>query len=63
MLFGKTRIASWGQLTPAAYFDIARVYLESGDVHSWLKKIPNDDTSQEYEQEKLDTLAASISDW
>jgi len=55
-LFAKTRIASWGELTPAAHIDIARVYLESGDVHtahSWLKKIPNDDTSQEYEREKL----------
>jgi len=55
-LFAKTRIASWGKLTPAAHIDIASVYLESGDVHaahSWLKKIPNDDTSQEYEREKL----------
>ncbi len=55
-LFAKTRIASWRELTPAAHIDIASVYLESGDVHaahSWLKKIPNDDTSQEYEREKL----------
>lgn len=55
-LFAKTRIASWGELTPAAHIDIARVYLEGGDVHtahSWLKKIPDDDTSQEYEREKL----------
>ena len=55
-LFAKTRIASWGRLTPAAHIDIAGVYLESGDVHtahSWLKKIPDDDTSQEYEREKL----------
>jgi len=55
-LFAKTRIASWRELTPAAHIDIASVYLESGDVHtahSWLKKIPTDDTSQEYEREKL----------
>lgn len=51
-LFAKTRISSWGELTPAAHIDIARVYLESGDVHtahSWLKKIPDDDTSHDYE--------------
>jgi hypothetical protein len=55
-LFAKTRIASWGKLTPAAHIDIASVYFESGDIHtahSWLKKIPNDETSQEYEREKL----------
>jgi hypothetical protein len=55
-LFEKTRIASWGKLSTAALIDIARVYLESGDVetaHSWLKKIPEDETFQEYERDKL----------
>jgi hypothetical protein len=36
--------------------DIARVYLESGDVetaHSWLKKIPEGETFQAYERDKL----------
>ena len=33
-LFEKTRIASWGKLSTAALIDIARVYLESGDVET-----------------------------
>jgi len=55
-LFEKTRIASWGKLSTAAHIDIAQVYLESGDVdtaHSWLKKIPEDETFQTYERDKL----------
>jgi hypothetical protein len=55
-LFEETRIASWGELSTAALVDIARVYLESGDVgtaHSWLKKIPEDETFQAYERDKL----------
>ncbi|MGM0610442.1 MAG: tetratricopeptide repeat protein [Thermodesulfobacteriota bacterium] len=55
-LFEKTRIASWGKLNPAALVDIARVYLKSGDVetaHSWLKKIPEGETFQAYERDKL----------
>ncbi len=55
-LFEKTRIASWGKLSTAAYIDIAQVYLESSDVktaHSWLKKIPENETFQAYERDKL----------
>lgn len=55
-LFEKTRIASWGKLSTAALIDIARVYLESGDfetAHSWLKKIPEGETLQAYERDKL----------
>ena len=55
-LFEQTRIASWGKLSTAALIDIARVYLESGDVetaHSWLKKIPEGETFQAYERDQL----------
>jgi len=55
-LFEKTRIALWGKLNSAALVDIARVYLESGDVetaHSWLKGIPEGETYQAYELDKL----------
>lgn len=55
-LFEKTRIASWGKLNSAALIDIARVYLESGDVetaHSLLKRLPEDETYQAYERDKL----------
>lgn len=55
-LFEKTRIASWGEPSTAALVDIARVYLESGDIetaHSWLKKIPEGENFQKYEREKL----------
>lgn len=55
-LFEETRIASWGKLSTAALIDIARVYLESGDVemaHSWLKKIPEGETFQAYERDQL----------
>ncbi len=56
-LYEKTRIASWGEKLPTAgMIDIARVWLESGDIetaHSWLKKIPEDDTYNAYEQQQL----------
>ncbi|SIQ07557.1 hypothetical protein SAMN05920897_103127 [Alkalispirochaeta americana] len=55
-LFEQTRIASWGKLSTAAFIDIARVYLESGDVeaaHSWLKKVSEEETFQAYEREKI----------
>lgn len=55
-LFEKTCIDSWGKLSTAALIDIARVYLESGDVetaYSWLKKIPEDETFQAYERDQL----------
>lgn len=55
-LFEQTRIASWGAESTAAYIDIARVYLEQGEVgiaHSWLKKIPADDLSKSYERNQL----------
>lgn len=55
-LFEQTRIASWGKLSTAGHIDIARVYLESGDVQtaqSWLGKIPEDETYQASERDKL----------
>ena len=55
-LFEKTRIASGRKLSTASFIDVARVYLESGDVetaHSWLKKIPADETCRVYERDKL----------
>lgn len=55
-LFEKTRIASWGKLSTAALIDIARVYLEGGDVetaYSWLQKIPEGETFQAYERDQL----------
>jgi hypothetical protein len=55
-LFEQTRIASWENLSTAALIDIARVYLESGDVqtaYSWLGKIPEDETYQASERDKL----------
>ncbi len=55
-LFEQSRIASWEKLSTAAHIDIARVYLESGDVqtaYSWLGKIPEDETYQASERDKL----------
>ncbi len=55
-LFEKTRIASWGKLSTAAFIDIAQVYLENEDVETaylWLKKIPKGETFQAYERDKL----------
>jgi len=55
-LFEKTRTASWGKLSTGAFIDIARVYLESGDVqtaHLWLSKIPENDTFQSHERDEL----------
>jgi len=55
-LFEQTRIASWGKLSTAAFIDIGRVYLESGNVqtaYSWLKKVPENETYQAYERDKL----------
>ena len=56
LLFEKTRIASWGKLSTAACVDIARVYLESSDALtalSWLERIPEKDTFQADERDKL----------
>lgn len=75
--FKEARIASWGELSTAARIDIARVYLETGEVdtaHSWLKEIPETETFQSDEREKLlleiyrekgltQELAGSVSDW
>lgn len=55
-LFEKTRIASGEKLSTAGLVDIAQVYLESGDVgtaHSWLNKIPDGETFQAYDRDKL----------
>ena len=55
-LFEKTRIAAWGKLSTAAFIDIARVYLDSGDVetaHAWLKKIAAGDNYHAYQRDKL----------
>lgn len=55
-LFEQTRTASWGTLSTAAFIDIARVYLESGEIEtasSWLQKIPKNESYQAYEKEKL----------
>ncbi len=55
-LFEKTCIDSRGKPSTEALVDIAQVYLESGDVetaHSWLKKIPERETSEAYKREKL----------
>jgi hypothetical protein len=46
----------WGELSTAAFIDIATVYLESGNVEaafSWVQKIPEDDTFKSYERDKL----------
>jgi len=54
-LFEKTRIASRGKLSTAAFVDIARVYLECGDVeaaHLWIKKIPEADTFNADERDR-----------
>jgi hypothetical protein len=55
-LFEQTRIASWGKPSTAALVDIARVYLESGNVetaYSWLDKIPENEIFQSYERNQL----------
>ena len=55
-LYEMTRIASWGKLSTAAFIDIARVYLESGDAetaHSWINKIPEGEKFQAYERDQL----------
>ena len=54
-LFEQTRRARGGKLNPAAYMDIGKVYLESGDAQtalSWVEKIPDDHMSQ-YDRDKL----------
>ncbi len=55
-LFEKTRIASWGTLSTSAYIDIARVYLESGDVqtaYARLQNIPEHETFKAHERDNL----------
>jgi hypothetical protein len=55
-LFEKTRLASSGKQSYAAIIDVARVYLECGDVekaHEWLKTIPDADTVHKYDRDQL----------
>lgn len=55
-LFEKTRITSRGELSTASLIDIARVYLESGDIetaHSWLKKISAGETFMASERDQV----------
>jgi len=55
-LFEQTKIASWDEPPAVALVDIARVYLESGDVdtaYAWLQKIPPGHTSRDYERDQL----------
>jgi hypothetical protein len=55
-LFERTRIASWGKLSPAAIVDIARVYFESGDVEtarSRLTQFPQGDSYRAHERDEL----------
>lgn len=55
-LFKKTCIASWDELPSAVIIDIARVYLESGDVdtaHTWIKKIPEGEYYKAGERDQL----------
>jgi hypothetical protein len=55
-LFERTRMASWGKLNTAAMIDIARVYLESGELdqaHAWLTRISGRDTFQASERDAL----------
>jgi tetratricopeptide (TPR) repeat protein len=55
-LFEKTRIVSQEKLSTGSLIDIARVYLESGEVetaHSWLEKIPAGETFQADKRDQL----------
>jgi len=55
-LFEKTRLASWGKLSTGAFIDIARVYLESGNVqiaYSWLNRIHENDNFHSHERDQL----------
>ncbi|NOY00779.1 MAG: hypothetical protein GXP30_13775 [Verrucomicrobia bacterium] len=55
-LFEQTRKASWENLNPVAYLDIAQVYLESGDTKTattWLNEIPDKDSFHSYQKNKL----------
>ncbi len=55
-LFEKTRIANWGDPGVASCIDIARVYLESGDIATalaWLDKLRGEAHFRENEQDEL----------
>jgi hypothetical protein len=55
-LFEETRREAWGELSTAAFIDIAEVYLESGEVetaYSWIMKIPQGETFQADERDQL----------
>ena len=55
-LFEKTRIASWGKLNTAAFLDIARVYLDSGETETalaWLQRVPAEGHFQMADRDQL----------
>jgi hypothetical protein len=54
--FEKARRASWRKLVPAACYDIAEVYLESGDVEtalSWIERVPESETFEGHRRDEL----------
>lgn len=56
IIYEKAKKDHWGELSTAAFIDIAEVYFESGDVetaHSWVKKISEDETFKSYERNNL----------
>lgn len=55
-LFEKTRIAAWGDPSPAACLDIGRVYLECDDLdnaRSWLERVPPDECRESVQRDEL----------
>lgn len=58
-LFEQTRLASWGETTPAL-LDIAEVYLESGEAGTalvWLERIP---AEEDFRVEERDALLLEV---
>ena len=55
-LFEKARRRSWGELSVAAFLDIAQVHFDAGDPQSaleWLQKAKATDTFKQYERDEL----------
>jgi len=58
--FERARLASWPELGPAACYDIAEVYLESGDATAalaWIRTVPG---GERFENDRRDELLLKV---
>lgn len=59
-LFEQTRVAAWGTLNSAAFIDIARVYLESGEEQTALERLEQIPLHETFKADDRDRLLFEV---